>query len=559
MTSWRLVVLSVLLLLLGAPLLAPVLDLLPSPAAWHVWAEFPRLLGLARNTVLLLSGTLALALPAGVAGAVLLYRTDLPWRGLLRFLTVLTLFVPLPLLASGWQAALGSGGWLPLTFWVAPAAGDPDVSPTGLVWKAWGRGLNAAIWVHAVAALPWVILLVGQGLTWVERDLEEEALTVAGAWRVLWSVTLRRAAAAVGAAALWVALQTATEITVSDMFQVRTFAEEIYTQYAAPETDAAVPSVEAAVARAVAASLPSVVLTWLVVLVAARAWERRLPPMGTLSLRPHVYRLGALRWPCLALTLAAAVLLAGVPVASLVWRVGLGGNPSSWSAEVARQHLDKVLRARGGLVADSLGVAVLAGAGTALLALLTCWLAVGARWFRAAVLVLIAAAWATPGPTVGFGLLGLIDHLIKGTGSEALEVILYRGPSPLPVLWAYLIRFFPCAVALLWPVVRLLPRELRDAARADGAGPGQELRHVVWPLTAGACLRAGLAVGVLSLGELSAGKLVETPGSQTFAHEVFTQMHYGVTNDLAALCLVLLAAVTAGAALVAILGAAQKS
>jgi ABC-type spermidine/putrescine transport system permease subunit II len=88
----------------------------------------------------------------------------------------------------------------------------------------------------------------------------------------------------------------------------------------------------------------------------------------------------------------------------------------------------------------------------------------------------------------------------------------------------------------------------------DGAGPAQEFRHVVAPLTAPALLRAGLVVAVLALGELSAGKLVETPGSQTFAHEVFTQMHYGVTNDLAAFCLVLLGAVTLGGVLVAAAG-----
>jgi ABC-type Fe3+ transport system permease subunit len=101
---------------------------------------------------------------------------------------------------------------------------------------------------------------------------------------------------------------------------------------------------------------------------------------------------------------------------------------------------------------------------------------------------------------------------------------------------------------VLWPVVRLLPRELREAARVDGAGPVRELRHVVAPLTLPALLRGMLVVAVLALGELSAGKLVETPGSQTFAHEVFTQMHYGVTNDLAAFCLILLGTVTAGGA-----------
>src|SRR5438045_3430061 len=83
------------------------------------------------------------------------------------------------------------------------------VSPTGLAWKPWAQGLPAAVWIHAVAALPWVILIVGQGLCWVETELEEDALTVAGPWRVLRAVTLPRARAALWAAAIWVALQTA--------------------------------------------------------------------------------------------------------------------------------------------------------------------------------------------------------------------------------------------------------------------------------------------------------------------------------------------------------------
>ena len=49
-----------------------------------------------------------------------------------------------------------------------------------------------------------------------------------------------------------------------------------------------------------------------------------------------------------------------------------------------------------------------------------------------------------------------------------------------------------------------------------------ELRHAIWPLTAPAVGRAVVAVGVLALGELSASKLVATPGNQlfgeTFAH-----------------------------------------
>jgi iron(III) transport system permease protein len=538
MTRWRVVMAVVLLLAVAAPAALPFLELFGRTRGWQAWAEGERIGRLAGNTLALVAGTLALCVPAGVAGAVLLYRTDLPGRGLLRALAVLTLFVPLPLFASAWQATLGTTGWLPLAAWRSPEVGP-----------AWATGLGAAVWVHAVAGLPWVIVLVGLGLGWVERELEEDALTVCGPWRVLWHVTLPRCRATIAAAALWVALQTATEITVTDMMQVRTFAEEVYTQFSRP--DPSPRGQEAELARAVAVSLPAFLLTWTVVLWGVTRWERRLPPLNTLARPPWQFRLGRARLPCLLGAWAVAGVLLGVPVGSLVWKMGLHGGPPTWSAQVAASFLRRAVRVRGGLVAESLLLAAAAGLLTASVGLVVCWLALGTRWFRAGVLLLIAAAWALPGPVLGFGLKEAIKLVLDVTGSDAVADVLYIGPSPVPVLWAYLLRFFPYAIAILWPVVRLMPQEMRDAARVDGASPAQELWYLVVPLTAPAWVRAGLAVGVLSLGELSAGKMVETPGSITFAHEVFTQMHYGVTNDLAALCLLLLGAVVLGGLFVA--------
>src|SRR5262249_29343976 len=196
---------------------------------------------------------LLLTLPLGVAGAVLLYRSDLPWRRSLRFLTVLTLFVPLPLFTSAWQATLGIGGWMPLSIWTTPTPTVPGLPFNLPPWEPWARGLGEAIWIHAIAGLPWVVWIVGQGLGWVERELEEDALLSASPWRVLWWVTLPRCRAAIAAAGLWVALQAATEITVTDMMQVRTFAEEVYSQFVQPDPGS---NASDALARAVAVSLP---------------------------------------------------------------------------------------------------------------------------------------------------------------------------------------------------------------------------------------------------------------------------------------------------------------
>ena len=55
--------------------------------------------------------------------------------------------------------------------------------------------LPGAAFVHAMAALPWVVLIVAVGLTAVEPELEESALLDHGRGRVLLRVTLRRASA----------------------------------------------------------------------------------------------------------------------------------------------------------------------------------------------------------------------------------------------------------------------------------------------------------------------------------------------------------------------------
>ncbi len=140
MTRWRLAVALLLLAVVG-PLAVPVVRLAADPHAWRVWGEADRLLTLARNSAGLTLTVVAVAVPLGTAAAFLLYRTDLPYRGLFRFLTLLAVFTPLPLFASGWQAVLGSAGWLPLPWWNARGRGRPAHE---LRAASGGRGARAS-------------------------------------------------------------------------------------------------------------------------------------------------------------------------------------------------------------------------------------------------------------------------------------------------------------------------------------------------------------------------------------------------------------------------------
>jgi ABC-type Fe3+ transport system permease subunit len=189
------------------------------------------------------------------------------------------------------------------------------------------------------------------------------------------------------------------------------------------------------------------------------------------------------------------------------------------------------------------GAAGVVGVVAAVLALGLAWLCLEGRRLRRLVLALAVLAWVLPGPVVGLGMKGTIEAVLSATGSATLEEALYRGRSWLPVVWVQVVRLWPVALAILWPVVSGIPARLRETARADGAGALGELRHVVLPAALPAALAAALAVTALALGELGASKLVSTPGARPFAEELFVQLHYRTGADVAVRALLLLAVV----------------
>src|SRR5262249_36092046 len=122
-----------------------------------------------------------------------------------------------------------------------------------------------------------------------------------------------------------------------------------------------------------------------------------------------------------------AVLLAAVPIAGLVVRTG-GAN-----------QLLRVIRVHGLTLADSLLWALVAGLIAASLALPVSWRARQSRCWATFLLVLTAIAWVTPAPLVGLGLKTLIGGLVS-LDDTVFGAILYYRPSPLPGVWAEVLR-----------------------------------------------------------------------------------------------------------------------
>jgi len=518
---WRLAALTLLGLLLAVPLAAPFLQILTG---------LDRLPLLVWNTVLLAGGAGLIAVPLGTAAAVLLFRTDLPLAGLFRFLTLLTLFVPLALLTAAWQASRGAGGLFPSAWW-----GQSEGRP-------WAEGLGPAIWIHAVAALPWVTLLVGRSLLLVEADQEADALLAGGPWRMLVVVTLPRCWGAVAAATVWVVLQVAGDITVTNVMLVPTVADEVLSTF----QQGGGPPLARAISIALPVSLAAAVgIYWLLNRAAA------LVPTLDAPLQPSlVIRLGAMKWPCFVLVTMALVLLAGVPVASLIWRTGAVGLPLSWSLATTCDRVTAALLKEGWMIVKSIAAALASAILTATSGLLLTWIAADAPRFQKVLFVLAAVALAVPGPILGIGLKETILTIVTMVPWKPLSIVLYEGPeSPVPVMWAHLMRFLPCAVAVFWPVVRQPVTNLGETLRLESSRPFDSFMLDLWPRARHTWSVLVLVLTALSLGEVGATAMsVETPGWQMYAHVLFNRMHYGVAADVASLGLALLIVIASGGA-----------
>jgi iron(III) transport system permease protein len=157
--------------------------------------------------------------------------------------------------------------------------------------------------------------------------------------------------------------------------------------------------------------------------------------------------------------------------------------------------------------------------------------------------------WVTPGPLLGLGLketihaLLSLEEAILPSDFAPLRAMLYDQPSPLPGGWASMLRFLPLALAMIWPTLHAIPRELTEQATLDGASVWW---WVGWPHLRSAATAAAIVVSVLSLGEVSASKLVTPPHLRMYIFELFNQMHYGPEASVAAMALVQLAITAVG-------------
>lgn len=525
------------LLLAGLTLLAVAAIVALSPERTRV---------LLVNSAILAIGAAVIALPIGGGIAVVLARFTVPGRYAAVGCLAVLLFVPLLANLSGWDAMLGQQGWQTLVF--------------GQMDEPLLFGMRGAILVHGVAAVPWAAFIVGLGLLQVDPAQEEAALTSASPSAVLCEITLPQTLPFILAAGLWIAVGTTAEMTVTNIYLVSTYTEELYNTFA----------LQADPREAAISVLPGV-LSLAIVLLAALATFNRLPLTRLrLASRPRwLWPLGKWKWPVACVIWLMVGMLLVVPIGSLIDKAGFevtataNGRPShGWSALKFVRELATVPQGFGRDAYWTVVTAALAATLALAGAIFLGWLARLRECFAWLTAMVTTLTLVAPGPLVGIALIWLLrrplgpeialndialkdialkDVAFQDGRSETLLIFLCDRSVLLPVL-AQCIRALPLATLICWYSFSTLDDDVLAAAALDGAGPWRRLWRIALSQRWRALVAAWLAALAVALGDLAWSQLVLPPGMDTLQRRVFGLVHSGVEEQVASLSLVMIAA-----------------
>jgi iron(III) transport system permease protein len=500
-----------------------------------LWHTEPRVGRLWINTTLLAATVCLIAVPLGTLAALTIFKTDVPGRRIAGLLFTGMLLVPLYVVTGAWDAGFGIQGWHTL------------VTNPHLAHEPWLDGWRAAIWVHALAAVPWVVLIVGAGLRTVEAELEEDAATFTTPLRVIWHVTLRRAAPALVVACIWVAVVAAVEISVTDFFQVRTFAEEVYTQAALGTFGLIDPITNENSEHPLRAYglwlglLLSTLLAQVAIVAASRLFSQ-------LTDSPHratwIWHLGRWRRSTALALVISLLLVAGLPLANLMYKAGIlvtatpEGHVRSWSAMKVAERIAAAPVQYSGELMLSTCIGAAAATGALAVALPLAWSMRLSRKTPRLRPLGLALCLTIPGPLLGLATI----HVLNQPPDSPLSALAILYDSNFAPWLVQTIRALPLVALVVWSALASVPQTVLDAAALEGAGWWSQLLRIAVPLRWSGLAAAWLVGFAIAVGEVAATVLVVPPQQSTYISvRIFQLLHYGVDDRMAAICLVMIA------------------
>jgi iron(III) transport system permease protein len=478
----------------------------------------------ALHTVLLVAGTTAGSLVAGVGLGVLLARTDLPHAERLRPWLLVPYVLPPYVTALGWLLLLNPAtGWLYRGF-------DP-------------YSLAGMIAVLTVEHTPLVLLATIDALSRMDGSLEEQArLSGCGPVDTLRRVTLPLVAPAILASASFVASSSAAAYGVP--YLLSTGSADPTFVLTTRITQALDLDPSSGRPRAVALSL-ALLLIGVVVPGLVGLWlrGRSYTTVRGKVVRPSVLPLRAARWPAFAAVLAALGATTALPLGAIALA---SVRPSLGADGFTLAHYARLF---GGPAAGVFARSALTAGAAAALAVavgsLVAFRDVRDGRDRGLLATVARLPYAVPGTVLALGLLLSFSQPVRLIVLERVTFELRLADTAAFLALAWGVKYLALPVGTVGAALRAIDPALEEAGRLSGAGPLAVARRVVAPLLAPSLVSAFALVFLPAFSEVTMASLLAGPRTPVVGTLLFARQTYGDPPGAAALAVVVVAVVLA--------------
>jgi iron(III) transport system permease protein len=500
-------VLASTILVEGRLTLAPYSQVLYESRQW----------GLLGTSLVIAAATALTALGLGVPTGLALGYWRIPTSRALAFGLTLPLLIPAYVNAVAWIDLLGHNGYVARLCALIGARMEFSFSI---------YSIPGVILVNGLSLFPIVMWSTVIGVARLDRRLEEAALLVRSS--PLPRVTFPLLTPWILTGGLFVFMISLTGFSVASLLQVNVYSVEIFTRFSAFYD----------VPGATAQSVPILVLglamfgAWSLYMSKRRAWlSGTYRPLQHVPLTRKCHVLAALS--CWALVAVAGVL----PVAAIIERsLPLTTYLTTW--QTARGEIGTSL--------------LIASASATLLTALAVAMAFlhRARVRTRAGFALCILPFLVSGPVIGIGLILLWNHAgpLAAIYDSLAVVVLACGA-----------RFLFLAYLILRAAMDAVSEQLEEAAAVTGVSWSRRFAFILLPLVLPAVVAVWGLGFLLAFSELDATVLVCPPGSTTLPVRLFTMMHYGPSQTVAALSVVIMAVMLTGSLVVYALVRTRKA
>lgn len=464
-------------------------------------------------------GCLAVSTLLAVPMAWAVSRTDMPLKGFVRTMAVLTFATPSFLGAIAWMTLIGPRGGA-LNHAVQALFGL-ESAPFNVF------SVGGLIFVFSLYLYPYMFFAVCSSLDNMDPAMEEAAgMLGADTARTSFTITMPLVLPAILCGGALVVLESVVNFGVPAIIglpvHIETLTTRIYSLFQFP------PQYDAAAATAV----PIIAIVALCLSIQRAALGgRTFVTVGGISSQKRLVPLGPWRYAFAGLSLLIVTASIFLPFGALLV-ISLKktfGNPAAWGNLSLIHYVNLIFGTSPAqrAIVNSLMLAAGAAAICMVFAVLLAWFVERTRLpGRSVVAAFVMACFSFPGIALAVALI-----LAFSTGPMALYGTLWI------LLLAYTIHGLPVVFNYARIGLKQVNTELSDAAEIIGAHWMRAFRDVTVPLIRGGIVAGGLIVFVLMVREFGSSVLLSSAGTEVIAVIIYEFAEEGDNGKMAALAI----------------------